>query len=147
MRATQTRGFTLIELCCVVGILGILTSLGTASYGSYVRRAQASEAVINVETLAYLEQARILEAGAPIACAREPAKLPSADHAVPFVAGPCWRDLGFKPSARVRFQYETELRGERGFIVTARGDLDGDGVPTVYSIDGATMLMARENVD
>jgi prepilin-type N-terminal cleavage/methylation domain-containing protein len=141
----RTRGFTLIELCLVISIISILTSLGTASYAVYVSRARAAEAVVNVETLAYLEQARILDTGAPIACAVEPATIPAVGQPAAFSSTTCWRDLGFKPTSRVRFQYSAEVPEGRRFVVRARGDLDGDGAPSEYWIDSATMKLDRSN--
>lgn len=145
--ARRTRGFTLIELCLVVGITSILLSLGTASYSVYVTRARAAEAAVNVETLAYLEQAHILDRGAPIACAAEPASIPIAGAPTHFTPSECWRQLGFKPTARVRFQYSAEVPEGRRFVVRARGDLDGDGTAGEHWIDSATMKLERSSAE
>lgn len=141
------RGFSLIELCCVVGIISILVSLSVADYAIYVRRSQATEAQVNIETLGYLEQVRILELGAPIACSATPREMPLVHRPVFFETDRCWRDLGFRLRGRVRFQYETVRSGEHGFQVVARGDLDGDGEPTIFTLDSAGMNTSRENAD
>jgi hypothetical protein len=140
------RGFSLIELCCV-GILSILTSISALNYQVYVRRARATEALTQVESLAYLEQVRILEVGAPIACGPTPKTIPARGERALFEEDVCWRDLGFRVLGRVRFQYRTETSSASGFSVEARGDLDGDGIASRYTIDSETMELSRENPD
>jgi prepilin-type N-terminal cleavage/methylation domain-containing protein len=147
MPTRARRGFTLIELCCVVGIISILLSIAVTDYGVYLRRSRATEAQVNLETIAYLEHVRILELGAPIACSATPEKMPAPDESVFFPADRCWKDLGFRPRGRVRFQYETERYGEKRFRAIARADLDGDGTPTIYTLDSAGMNLSRENAD
>lgn len=139
----RTRGFTLLELCFVVGIIGILASIAIPNYSVYTYRARSTEALIALESIGYLERVRVLELGDTIACEARPETVPTAP--VEFVQTEAWKDLGFKMAGPVRFQYEVEKRGEKSFVAHARADLDGDGVRSEYTLDGDTLRMAQQN--
>jgi prepilin-type N-terminal cleavage/methylation domain-containing protein len=140
----KKRGFTLLELCFVVAIIGILASIALPNYTIYVHRSRATEALVALESIAYLERVRVLEIGETIACEARPEKLPPPEG-VAFEPTEAWRDLGFKMQGRVRFQYEVEKRGDKSFVARAKGDLDGDGVLSEYSLDGDTLRLTQKN--
>lgn len=133
-----------MELNFVVAITGILLSLSAPSYTIYQRRAESAEALVTLETIAHLEQVHILETGRAMALEALPAQVPRATR-VHIEATQAWRDLGVEFPTKARFQYSVETSGPRDFIVRARGDLDGDGILSLYTIDSKTMEPSIQN--
>jgi prepilin-type N-terminal cleavage/methylation domain-containing protein len=137
------RGFTLIELACVVAIISILISASVPVYRVYLDRARSAEAVVNVETIAHLEHLAFLETGAFVACAPNPEALPRPK--APFRVDEAWDALGFRPTSQVRFRYAVEVdRDAERFVVRAEGDVDGDGRASAYTIDSRAMQLQIE---
>ncbi|MBU0554095.1 prepilin-type N-terminal cleavage/methylation domain-containing protein [Myxococcota bacterium] len=125
------RGFTLLELSTVLAILAVLSSLSILSYGGYVRLAKANAVEIQLRLIADMERAR---PGGPIPCAASPAQIPQGAPA-PWIGSEGFRRLGFA-TGQTDFQYEVQVPGPQGaaFVVLARGDLDGDGRASLYSL-------------
>lgn len=139
------RGFTLIELCFVVAIIGILAGIALPNYVVYSNRARATEATILLETIAYLEEVRVLETGETLACEARPEKMPAGGATSPFEPSEAWTDIGFRVAGPVRYQYEIVKTGPREFSATAKGDLDGDGRISEYGIDSTTLVLTSKN--
>lgn len=139
----QASGFTLMELMFVIAIIGILSSIAIPNYITYQIRARATEATIMLETIAHLEQVRILELGSAIACEPSPPELPAREGAA-FVHTASWRDLGLAVHGPVHYQYEVRRPGPRAFTAFARGDLDGDGIESTYWLDSSKMEIESE---
>lgn len=139
----KRRGFTLIELACVIGVIGILTSIAVPSFSIYMQRAKETEALINVEAIAYLQQVRILELGESIACEPRPQQVPQDRSA--FESTAAWADLGFAPAGQVRFQYEVTKGSPKQFTVIARGDVDKDGKLAELLLDSERFEIERRS--
>lgn len=142
-RGPARTGFTLLELTAVLSILSLLVSLAIPVYSVYVSRARAAEALLQVETIAYLEEVRVLELGAPIALPANPSEVPGPQPAR-FRADPAWADLGLRIEGPVYFQYRVALDGEDHYVVTARGDVDGDGRVTRVTLSSRDLEVHRE---
>jgi len=125
-------GFTLIELCYVIAVIAILTSITVPSYGAIVKRARVQEAHATVTAIAHAELRHLRDRGSFVACGPSSEVVPVAPE--PFPADDaCWRALGIHPEGLVRYRYAVSLDGD-GFLVTAEGDLDGDGTPSRFSL-------------
>lgn len=142
MSRSAARAFTLLELAAVLAIISILASLAVPTYVAYVHRAREVEALIQIETIAYLEEVRVLELGAPIALPRNPSTLPRRGPAR-FERQPEWLDLGLGLEGPVYFQYRVDLDGSDHFVATAVGDVDGDGVVTRVTLGSRDLELKR----
>ena len=126
-------------LCCVLAV----------TVPAFVRNLHTSRLVEPIEGLERIAaRAAVLAAGRPTDVAY-PADAPLSPATVPrgeLVVDPpgtwdhpTWRELGFAPEQPHAFSFEFE--GENGadvsrFVARARGDLDGDGSQSTFSLKG-----------
>jgi hypothetical protein len=124
-----------------------LAWLGNESRLEYVGRATAGEARANVRAIAravvgYAEERAAVPGprGAPVlppALPPTPATPTAERQAWPPSADPTWAAIGFQPIDPVYYSYEYAPDPDgRGFVVRARGDLDGDGALSLFEIRG-----------
>lgn len=135
------RAFTLIELCYVLAIIGLLTAVTVPSYDTLLRRSRAAEAPAMIHAIAHAELQHLRDRGSYVAC---PPAGGIADLPGPFPDAPCWRALGVRVSDEVRYRYGVEVTGGT-FVVTAEGDQDGDGVLARFTLDGRTLHLEVED--
>lgn len=143
----RSRGFTLIELAFVLGIISVVAAAAVPGYQAILQRSRAGEARELLHVIAHAELAHLRDRGAFLACPPEPAQVPAAAK-VAFDGGKDgWKSLGFKPDGAVRYQYEVVLV-DGGYMAIARGDLDGDGQPSEFVLDGRTgRITATEELE
>ncbi|MFO7177270.1 MAG: type II secretion system protein [Pseudomonadota bacterium] len=158
------RGFTLVELMIVVAIVGILAALAVYGVSKYVKNAKTAEArdalgrmakdavaafqkeaMSSTAVLTLGETASILHRLCPSADA-VPTEVPKAAkvQTSPSDWGGGWSCLKFSMNEPQYFQYQyTSDAAADGttqgttFSCIARGDLDGDGTQSTFTILGA----------
>lgn len=134
------RGFTLIEVSFVLAVMALLVALIVPAYQTLTLRARSEEAHAMLSAIAHAELRYHRDHGAFVECPPEgePLRAPT-----PFPSDrACWKALGIATDA-VRFQYGVALK-DGSFAVTARADLDGNGVASSYVLDGRTLNLTVE---
>ena len=158
MKKLTKRGFTLIELMIVVAILGILAAVAIPAFINYMRRAKTSEATLNIDRIfeggvTYFEAEHvqrgtdegILQHCLPAAAEWTPDEDASdekylADEVIDeFESNKTWKQLNFAMGDNFYYQYQFATTSTGGSVTTddtfeaaAQGDLDGDGVPSLF---------------
>lgn len=134
--------------------LAISAAVAIPAFVTYVRRAKGAEAVTNLKQLAQgVQEAYEREHALPASLPALPAGAPS-DEKRPWpsdVTAAGYAALGFRPAAAMVFYVYSYERSDDGqsFVVRAVGDLDADGVQSVFTAAGqveATGLVLSEGV-
>ena len=135
---------------------GVLAAVAIPSFIGYVRRSKTSEAHANLAVLArgvvaayeneQLQPDGTVARRLPPALSATPGMPGPERQAWPPSADPGWAALGFAPPpVYYAYEYAPDLDG-RGFVVRAHGDLDGDGVRSLFEIRGTIDPAADELV-
>lgn len=140
---------TVLALPCVAGIWGVafylkrmkeLEQSANTAFRAEARVGSSSsdEARINVIALCDAVQMYRSENGTFLPAGPTPREVPKGGEPVPFPKDDAFEKLGFAPGTQVRFQYQVVVRespvGEPEVTCYARGDQDGDGQNSVYSV-------------
>jgi hypothetical protein len=139
----------LLAMPCVIGIWGVafymkrMQELEKSTDTAFRTEARpggsaADEARINVIALCDAVQSYRSESGEFLAAGPTPREVPKGGKPVPFPEDEAFKKLGFAPGTAVRFQYQVVVQenpvGEPEVTCYARGDQDGDGQNSVYSV-------------
>lgn len=129
-----------------VPCVGIVAAVGVPSFVSYVRRSKTAEAPANVRAIAQGVIAVWETTGAlPPALPSTPGAPSSERRMWPGDAAPGWAEIGFAPVDPLYYSYEYEPDPSgTSFVVRARGDLDGDGVQSMFEQEFARDPVTQE---
>lgn len=137
------RRFTPIELAIGACLFG---SVAAVAVPTFVREVHASRLVeptdglarLGASAVAYAEANGRFPESAPLTPAAPPRGKKEVDPPGTW-DGPTWAALGFRPApegAPHAYAFELESSGT-AFTARARGDLDGDGITSLFEIRGA----------
>ncbi len=148
MRRYRTSGYTAVELCIALSLIGTVLVVSVPTFVKQLRRGRVSEATVQLANLYKLTSAyystahgtktRCLPPSAGPAPANPSADPQAVNFSSPTTPGaPTWKALGFQPDHGVRYAYtySTEAAGCNANVANAPpslffrayGDLDADG--------------------
>ena len=160
VEAGSRRAFTAIELMNFLALAAVLSAIGMYALARYVRHAKTIEAVSSVGALAVAAANSYNASDATQPAGASPAAVHAMRHFPPasllpvpaerlsvrghryqsnladWSASP-WRELRFSIVQPQCYQYSFDADGAGATakaLVTAEGDLDGDGVRSTYSL-------------
>ena len=136
------RRFTPVELALGVALAGSTLAVTIPTFARELHASRLVEAEdgvgrLSASTLAYIEANARLPDPAPLTPAAPPRGKKDVDPPGTW-DGPAWRAVDFRPvpeGVPHAFAFQLETSDGR-FVARARGDLDGDGVLSLFELRG-----------
>lgn len=132
----KAEAFTLIELMVVIAIIACLSVVSIPSLLNYLAKAKRSEAYVNLRSLAMAEKSYFAEYG------KYTTNLYGDDSLNWKPEGPVLYTYGFSGSANKNYFSGSSNSpishasiSNNGFTISAVGDIDGDGIMDIITID------------
>ena len=136
------RGFTILELSCVLAVIAIISALCIPAYDVLVRRAKADEARTVIHAIAHAQLRHYRDHGGYLAC--DPQVDPAAAAGSFPNQAACWKQLGITLDGDVRYRYAVALTDD-SFEVTATGDLNRDGEFSRFTLSGHDLQLTIQD--
>lgn len=144
-RMGNHEGFTLVELMIVVAIIGILAAIAIPNFLNFRMKAKTAEAKSNLGAIRSLEVAYFAEWNFFVgAAAQNPRLVGSLDGTkAPWSTTTTFSQIGFTPEGSVFYTYSllplTAYNSQSvGFTAAAQGDLDDDGLISIFWVTGTS---------
>ncbi|KFA87302.1 hypothetical protein [Archangium violaceum] len=113
--------------------LGILGGGGSSGDPSLANEARVNVLRLCGDVQSYRDEHGVFLQGGPV-----PREVPRGGRAVRFEPDENLKRIGFSPGERIHYQYQVVVQetplGEAEVTCYARGDLDGDGQVSVFSV-------------
>lgn len=138
----KSEGFTLIELCIVVAVIGLLAAIAIPDFMKFMAKAKQSEAKVLLGAIAASEMQHKLQTGVFAACPVNPPE--PGNKWKPQV--PEWLDLGFGIAGEPLFYRYSVVADATGFVAYAKGNLDADTTLDEWEIS-SKYLSPKNNVN
>lgn len=143
----NNKGFSLVELMIVVAIIALLTTIAVPNFMRFLAKAKRAEAYLNLHSIYAAQKAYWAEHG-------NYSSVLSGQNSIG------WKPEGYNGGGKQeKFYYTYGFQGSegknyftgnlespatslsvakadsQGFIAVASGDIDGDGIPDIITID------------
>jgi Tfp pilus assembly protein PilE len=156
-RTRRREGLTLVEATLLLSLAGVVLAVSVPTFVRSLRTDKMAEAPREMERIfraaeAYYASPQPTADGKRLHCMPEavgptPPKPSLEPQVVAFGTGDAavtWRAIGYEPAEPIRYRYSflpvhtgcgvlpVDSRGEPVLVLRAEGDLDGDGVLSLY---------------